>query len=426
MSTLPPIPIDRITAKERAKDLMAEARSAGRKLSYTQALTEVAKRHGYANVHQMTASYENAPALREVAPMVVDSIAEALAKGKGGAIFIRRLPGTGLYSRILEQFPRDRCVELHSSMLDFADLSINAGLRERLGKADAIIVDEIDCAPQPMAANILEGIEKGVIEGVALKKDVTFIFLAFGPMHPIADFFKSARKRVIVPQDPAVNPDAIGAFKFMGPSATGKTQAAKALSDLARQYQDIQIAGLSKDAPRLARIPGSTGYTVPFTVGDRRSGSWSRMQLILTEAMGRTTADREAGDAGNADTFRNHVRTLTDAHLRDDPADRLDLGVEEALLIVANLPSEDVKEIFNHAVDFLIEANLGAPFYGLDPDGLRGFEAPAMQRIFRGARKTAEKRHIILFNDGPAHPPSEEERKKLRETQIHPTFLKKD
>jgi len=59
--TLPKDPartlFSRISAKTAARELMATAKASGRRLSYTQALAELARFHGYANVHEMTASY---------------------------------------------------------------------------------------------------------------------------------------------------------------------------------------------------------------------------------------------------------------------------------------------------------------------------------------------------------------------------------
>lgn len=50
-------PFTRIAASTAARALMAEAKASGRILSYTQALASLAEKNGYANVHELTASY---------------------------------------------------------------------------------------------------------------------------------------------------------------------------------------------------------------------------------------------------------------------------------------------------------------------------------------------------------------------------------
>jgi hypothetical protein len=52
-------PITRIAAKARARTIQAEAKAAGRKLSYQQALDLVAAEQGYGNAHHMIAGYSD-------------------------------------------------------------------------------------------------------------------------------------------------------------------------------------------------------------------------------------------------------------------------------------------------------------------------------------------------------------------------------
>lgn len=410
MSTLP-LPIDRITAKERAKDIMAEARSAGRKLTYTQALAEVAKRHGYANVHQMTASYRDAlPETPKFEPTIVNSLEAALARGKGGVVMIHRLPGTGVLSCVVDAYSKGACVELRASMIDVERLQIDSHFTDRVRKAEAVIIDLIDQVSTDVAKRLLSGLkdEPRTIAGVQVPDGATIILMTTSPAPRLMAYLTGVRNRVIVPQDPATNPDAPKySFRFEGPSATGKTLVAKALADMAARCENISIAGVHTDSD----IPGSTVYSMPTSnIIRRRPGSWLWMQAILGEA-----GDRTKADGGDAETFRGHVQSLVGQHLKNA---LLGLGVWEALQIVANLPTDDWKALFNHAMDFLIEANFSSPSYGLDPDGLKTYSddiGGGLQKIFRGDRSPDAKPVFIEFNDGPAEPPLNDKLRKIAE-----------
>lgn len=124
------ISLTREAAKARARVLQKEARLAGRPLAYTQALAEVARAAGYANIHELTAQFAAAgPARRQSAGQTPDahrgqnigswfsafdfnSLADC-----GGIAVIKSLPGMGLIS-FIDEISDGRIFELRIDMLD--------------------------------------------------------------------------------------------------------------------------------------------------------------------------------------------------------------------------------------------------------------------------------------------------------------------
>lgn len=90
LAGLPPVPLEPHGAG-RDNILQAAAKAVGKHLGYTQAQAEVARRHGYANVHEMTASYPPATTLsgaaRDALNKAIDAAMESglAAAGIGAA-----------------------------------------------------------------------------------------------------------------------------------------------------------------------------------------------------------------------------------------------------------------------------------------------------------------------------------------------------
>lgn len=113
------IPMTRIAAKERARALQAEARSAGKPLAYTQALAQVAREAGYANVHEMTAQYITADKLLSPIPAgdVEFLLDNANFLPRGFVSVVTACPGSGVISRVLDKFG-EQAVFIDLSILD--------------------------------------------------------------------------------------------------------------------------------------------------------------------------------------------------------------------------------------------------------------------------------------------------------------------
>lgn len=208
-----PSSISRIAAKELARAIQAEAKAAGRRLSYTQALADVAKRQGFANVHEMTASYGEAPLAPTLHPLIA-----SLERHKGEILIMQRRAGEGLMSLIEEHFGKTGYAYVDASSIDPARLAIApdlpmASLTSRL---DAIIIDRFDSASPAVRRELTKDLADRKLMGRPVPAHTTIIVAFYGVTPGLPEELRHCGPLNFITPEPVRNLESPESWQIMG------------------------------------------------------------------------------------------------------------------------------------------------------------------------------------------------------------------
>lgn len=201
--------ITRAAAKAEARAIQANSKNTANPLTYTQALAEVAKRHGFANVHEMTSAYDAPHTTRLPAgwPIVVaHPLLDEIERHKGKIIVIRRRPDDGMLNLLESHFSRGGYAYLPAFQLEGAGPLIMPDLHLATpgSKLDAIIIDGLDHSARK--EELLAGIAKRKLYDKELPEGTTIIVTLFDDEHLAWELFRSPNKAVIVNPQTGMHP----------------------------------------------------------------------------------------------------------------------------------------------------------------------------------------------------------------------------
>lgn len=176
--------ITHAAAKAEARAIQADSKKTATPLNYTQSLAEVAKRHGFANVHEMTAAYDSPKAsnielpagwqIAAVHPLLVE-----IDRNKGRIVILQRRPDDGTLALLEAHFSTGGYAYLPAFDLKQDGPLILPDLHMATpgSSLDAVIIDGLDRSVRKN--ELLEGLAQRKLYDKPLPEGVTIIVTMF-------------------------------------------------------------------------------------------------------------------------------------------------------------------------------------------------------------------------------------------------------